>query len=121
MSVQTGRSFSNGYGDCDEYGTQGEASLGRYFFQRFYDETAIRSRLLCPIDQEPSTIRWFGETSAGRLTDYEQRWIRKGRWCTVDDPREIADNYWQFSTYEEMPGVGLCALMIEKGTSAKRD
>lgn len=86
----------------------------QYFFQHFYDKAAIWQRLLKPIGREPSVIRWFGEISPGRFKQYVQRWMREGYACTVEDPREIADNFQEYETWEEMPGMGVCGLMIEK-------
>jgi len=117
LTVPVGREFRNEWRDSNCYGTHGSQSGGKYFFQRFYDKAAIWGRLLSPIGKEPTVVRWFGETSAGRFSEYEQRWMREGYKCTVEDPREIADNYQEFATWEEMPGMGVCGLMVEKTRS----
>jgi len=54
--------------------------------------------------------------SAGRSAN-EKRWMRDGLAGTVEDAREIVDHYREFRNWEEMPGMGVCGLMIEKTSS----
>ena len=69
---------------------------------------------VAPTGQEPVLVRWFGETVKGRFAEYERRWMREGYNCVVDDPREIADFYREFSTWKDMPGKGVCGLTMIK-------
>lgn len=96
------------------YGSEKKEKDSLHFFQRFYDKPAIWERLLSPIKKEPTIIQWFGETTPGSFLEHQNRWMLEGSHFTVNDPREIADNYSRFSNWEEMPGVGVCGLMIEK-------
>lgn len=113
LTVPVDREFRNEYRDRRYYvGDHG--TRGSYFFQRLYDERSIRDRLVAPLKQTPSIVRWFGEKQPGRYVSYEQCWLRNGHACTVDDPREIADHYQEYRSWEEMPGRGVCGLMIEK-------
>lgn len=115
LTIPVDRHFWDEYRDVDYYGSQGKpSSKGKYFFQHFYDKVAILDRLLSPIDREPSVIRWFGETSPGSFAEYIQRWACQGYECTVMDPRHVVDNYREFGNWEEMSGMGICGLMIEK-------
>lgn len=114
LSVPVDRVLWNEYRDVDYYGTQNAQSNGEYFFQRFYDLEAVRTRLISPVGVEPTLIRWFGEICPGHFSAYIKRWIREGRGCIVDDPREIADHYREFRNWGEMPGIGVCCIMIEK-------
>lgn len=98
----------------DPYGTQERADSQQYFFQRFYDLDSIRQRLLEPVGVSPVTMRWFGEKQSGHFHDYIRRWLEEGWQCTVEDPREIADHYQEYESWEEMPGVGVCGIVIEK-------
>jgi hypothetical protein len=99
----------------DPYGTQPTSGNGKYFFQRHYDLRAIQQRLIEPIGLEPTKVSWFGEKTPGLFQEYIQRWIREGDHCAVDDPREIADNYQEYATWDVMPGAGVCGLCIRKG------
>lgn len=98
----------------DPYGTQAKQD-NKYFFQRFYDIDSIQRRLLNPIGASVFKMRWFGEKEKGHYAEYEQKWLRDGIQCTVNDPREIADHYQEFDAWEQMPGIGVCGLMIQKG------
>lgn len=91
-------------------GAPGEAQ----FFQRFYTAEAIERRLLAPLGRRPARVAWFGEREAGRFQEYVARWRAEGPAVTVEDPREIADRYRYFDSWAEMPGVGVCALLLEK-------
>jgi len=115
LTVPVDRKFWNEYRDRTYYGTQPEQNVqSRFFFQRFYDRAAISERLLEPLGITPSSVRWFGESTPGRFSQYIGRWIHEGYNCTVEDPREIADHYREYSSWEEMPGMGVCGLMVEK-------
>lgn len=113
ITVPVDRRFWVEYREQDYYGTQQKEEAG-YFFQRFYDLEAIEQRLLAPIGQEPSQVSWFGETSAGRFHAYIRRWMDSGLDCIVDDPREIVDHYREFDRWQDMPGTGVCGLVIDK-------
>ncbi len=115
LTVPVDRAFRDEFRDRNYYGTQADLlHPGRYFFQHIYDKTAVWERLLRPLGKEPSVVRWFGEITPGRFTEYETRWMRNGLASTVEDAREIVDHYREFTSWEEMPGMGVCGLMIEK-------
>lgn len=84
------------------------------FFQRWYDETTIVSRLLDPLGPIDVHVEWFGERVAGRFAEYETDWLRRGRERTVDDPREIADWYSSYRAWGDMPGQGVCGIVLRR-------
>ena len=84
------------------------------FFQRWYDEPTIASRLLDPLGPIDAHVEWFGECVAGRFAEYENDWLRRGRERTVDDPREIADWYSSYRAWDDMPGQGVCGIVVRK-------
>lgn len=114
LTVPVDRQSWDEYRDQSYYDTQEQSGSGRYFFQRHYDKIAIWERLVQTIGVEPSSLRWFGEKSAGYFSDYERRWLRDGYKCTVDDPLEMAENYQEFPSWELMPGMGVCGLVFKK-------
>jgi SAM-dependent methyltransferase len=114
LTLPVDRRFREEYRDVDYYGIQSEKPGGKYFFQRYYDKAAIWKRLLSLLGKEPSVVRWYGEKVAGRFYEYERRWISEGYQCTVDDAKEIVDNYQEYPSWETMPGVGICGLVINK-------
>ena len=113
ITVPVDQQFWIEYRNQDSYGTQPKEKNG-YFFQRFYDLEAIWERLLSPIECEPSQIRWFGERVKGHFQEYIRCWLNDGLNCLVDDPREIVDHYQEFERWQDMPGVGICGLVIDK-------
>ena len=113
LTIPVDREFRREYRDRRYYGSAG-STRGRFFFQRLYDESSIRERLVAPLGVEPTIVRWFGEKERGRYAAYEERWLSNGHACTVDDPREIADHYREYESWEAMPGRGVCGLMIER-------
>jgi hypothetical protein len=104
----------------DEYRREDVYALGiaagpnGTFFQRWYDESAIASRLLDPLDPIDVHVEWFGERVAGRFAEYEKDWLQRGRERTVDDPREIADWYASYRAWGDMPGQGVCGIAVRK-------
>jgi len=100
--------------DKDYYGTQEPLPNGQYFFYRRYDLQAIKERLLKPLNHPAHDMQFFGETTRGRYLEYESRWVAGGASVTVEDPREIADHYRSYEKWEEMPGLGICGLVITK-------
>ncbi|MPZ13236.1 MAG: hypothetical protein GEU73_02210 [Chloroflexi bacterium] len=113
LTVPVDRRFREEFRSEDVYGTQAAAG-DLFFFQRVYDEEALYSRLLSPLGARPSVLRWFGETCPGIWNEYERRAMRDGLECIVDDPREMADHYREYDSWTQMPGVGICGLMIER-------
>jgi hypothetical protein len=113
ITVPVDRQYWIEYRDQDYYGTQREEQ-GRYFFQRFYDFQAIQERLLAPIGQQSTQIRWFGEIEEGHFHEYIQRWLKDGIDSIVDDPREMVDHYQEFERWQDMPGAGVCGIVVDK-------
>ena len=113
LTVTTDRKFWDEYRDADPYGLVRLAS-GPVFFQRWYDLTAIKERLLAAFHGARVSLAFFGETSPGAFKSYEAEWIRQGVRRAVDDPREIADNFREYPSWEAMPGAGVCGIRIVK-------
>jgi SAM-dependent methyltransferase len=88
-----------------------------HFFQHWYDESAVHERLVSPTGHEASLIRWFGETTPGHFAAYEAEWRARGHLVTADDPREIADHYMEYPSWDTMPGAGVCGIVLEKPTA----
>jgi SAM-dependent methyltransferase len=100
--------------DADPYGLGSSRGPQGYFFQRWYDEAAIHTRLIDPIEPPSVALEWFGERVPGRFADYEREWQRFGHRRTVDDPHEIGAWYRPFARWAEMPGQGVCGIAIGK-------
>lgn len=115
LTVPTDQTAWDEYREKDEYGTQSKADKSsRFFFQRFYDESSIRERIIQTIGQEPARMEWFGEKTPGHFHAYIARWRREGAAATRNDPLDIAMNYQFYSSFTDMPGAGVCGLLFEK-------
>ena len=114
LTVPVDRNVWDEYRDSDPYGTQSAASPSGHFFQRFYDWDAIQERIIDSVGCSPTLTRWYGEKTPGRFLNYIKDWQRDGRAITVGDPREFADHYREYASWNEMPGAGVCGLMFER-------
>lgn len=114
VTVPVDRIAWDEYRSVDYYSTQPSAGANSYFFQHFYDWDALQRRLITPTGQVPIKLEWFGEKTPGHFADYVRRWQRSGFACTVNDVREFIDNYRTYDSWEQMLGMGVCGLVIEK-------
>ena len=74
----------------------------------------MHERLLEPLSGADVSMAFFGETHAGAFKAYEAQWMRLGLRRSVEDPREIAENFREYPTWEAMPGAGVCGIRIMK-------
>lgn len=118
LTVPVDRAYREEYRESDAYGTQ-SAVDGRYFFQRVYDRRSICERIFTAADREPDVIAWFGERVPGHFAAYERAWMQRGLFATVDDPKDVAEHYMTFPSWEAMPGQGVCGLMFVKRRGAE--
>lgn len=114
VTVPTDRTYWLEYRDHDAYGLA--EGPGPYFFQRFYDETAVKDRLIGAVGVQPTRIEWFGELVAGTFHAYIAEWLARGPGVTVTDPERIVRGCRTFESWSEMPGVGVCGLVFDKPT-----
>ena len=98
----------------DTYGLGNPEKNNKYFFQRFYDQNTLKSRLFELIEVEPTMIEFFGEKEKGIFSNYEKKWLRDGLKETIKDPLHIFQDYQKFPTINDLPGMGVCGLVFEK-------
>lgn len=114
LTVPVDRKFWIEYRHRNYYENQIAEENSEYFFQRIYDKDAIWKRLLGPIKKEPEILRWFGETRPGRFLEFERRSMAEGQKFAVVAHKEVADYFREFAKWEDMPGMGVCGLMVQK-------
>lgn len=114
ITVPCARLYYEEWRDRDTYGLCSQQQHKKYFFQRFYDSTTIRSKLFSVIGLEPIRIEVFGEQIKGTFANYEKRWIELGITETIKDPLHIVKDYKVFPTIDALPGIGICGLVFEK-------
>lgn len=59
-------------------------------------------------------VRSLTAAPSRAIKAHEAEWARRGRRRTVEDPREIADNFRQYAGWEAMPGAGVCGIRVVK-------
>ncbi len=114
LTFPVAKQFRDEYRANNAYGLPVDQRGEKYFFQRYYDYPSILSRLLKPIDASKFSMRWFGENHPGYFDYYESEWHKKGLQHLVNDPVAMPTNFSEFESWDAMPGVGVCGLMIEK-------
>lgn len=115
LTIPTDKKAWDEYREANAYGTQCFShTMKQYFFQRFYDEQAIEDRIVKIIGCPPTHVEWFGEKKAGHFHAYIKRWQDQGPTASMFDPLLIARRYRMYSTFNEMPGVGVCGLVFVK-------
>jgi SAM-dependent methyltransferase len=107
------RTFWDEYRDSDPYGLEKNAS-GPVFFQRWYDLAALQARLIEPLPGATASLAFFGERRPGGFKAYEAEWMKGGMRRSVEDPRDIADDFSEYPTWDAMPGAGVCGVRIVK-------
>ncbi len=114
LTVPVDRTFCDEYRERDYYGTQGVATQGRYFFQRWYDEAALWERVIRPCGTTPTYVKWWGERTQGHFAKYIERWKAEGWTATVADAQDVVDNYQSYKSWADMPGAGVAGIVLDK-------
>ena len=115
LTFPVDQTYREEFMEFDPYGTQPRDPTGRgFFYQRFYDLESIERRLLRPLGLRAAAMRWFGEKEAGFYARYEERWFSEGRPWVVDDPLHVVEGFTEYESFDRMPGMGVCGLMVEK-------
>lgn len=112
LTVPVDRHHRDEYREENLYGTAAEKRSVEYFFQRVYDRSTLYARLIHHLESPQVTVRWFGEKSPGHYVKYRERWMKYGLRYTVRDPCEIATNFREYHSWQEMPGMGVCGITI---------
>ncbi len=115
LTVPADRTFRTESREQNLYGTAAPDAEGAFFFQRFYDENAVRERLIEPVGVEPAVVEWYGEDVPGQFDEWEQRVMQRGSLARfVDDPMLAAQRWRRYPDWAAMPGIGVCCLVFEK-------
>jgi ubiquinone/menaquinone biosynthesis C-methylase UbiE len=114
ITVPCMKNYEEEWREEDVYQLGNPKTNQKIFFQRFYDDNALQSRLFDSINVEPTIVQFFGEKEAGTFFEYEKRWIQYGLKETIKDPLHIVQDYQMFSSIDDLPGMGVCGLVFEK-------
>lgn len=98
----------------DPYGTQGKDNeTGLFFFQRFYDEATIYSRLLGNPNLRVVKKEYIIEKTPGWFNHYIKTWQKKGLGYVVKDPLLMANNFTGPTPNHPSDRIGNCHLLLE--------
>ncbi|HVS52980.1 MAG TPA: class I SAM-dependent methyltransferase [Opitutaceae bacterium] len=120
LTVMTAPSYTDEFVDEDTYRLGLARTEKGYFFQRYYDEAALRSRLLAFVPElAVARLAWFGEIAAGGYAAFVER-ARRGynyAWA-VEEPWIAAKHYRWFECFSDMPGVGVACVELRRPATA---
>jgi SAM-dependent methyltransferase len=106
--------FFEEFRSSDPYGTQRKNNAtGLYFFQRFYDEANIKSRLLSNPNLKVIKKEYFVEKTVGWFNRYVKNWQEMGLGYVVKDPLLMVNNFTGPTPTHPADRVGNCHLLIE--------
>jgi SAM-dependent methyltransferase len=120
LTFPVSRSYEEEYRSRDEYQIGIPNEKGRYFFQRYYDESAVRTRLLDPLPGFTMVaMEFYGEREEGFFRAYEKRWLSDGLKETIKDPYLMARNMKHYREFDALPGIGIAGVSIVKSDNER--
>jgi len=115
LTVPCAAQASEQYINHNEYGVLEADKDGYVFWQRFYDESLLRSRIFQTIG-EPQSVRVYGEKEAGLFQKNAER--KRVDYATTypfwREPWMMAQEYTFFSRVSDLPGEGVIGMEFVK-------
>ena len=97
------------YRDYDEYNLSTPDSEGRYFFQRFYDASSLRSRVFSVLG-EPRQMTVYGESEPGFFGRNAQQKMRGLPYPFWREGYMMGRHFQIYPSIDALPGEGVVAL-----------
>ena len=101
------------YRDYDEYNLARPDSEGRFFFQRFYDVSSLRERVLSILG-EPSQMTVYGESEPGYFGRNAQQKMKGLPYPFWREGYMMGRHFQIYSSIDALPGEGVIALEFER-------
>ncbi len=115
LTFPVAKVYKEEFSDEDTYGLNFNPLKEKYFFQRIYDETSIRERLLNKIsDFTILSQELFGESESGFYRQYSERWKQKGLRETVKDPYYISRYFKKFDSFDQIKDSAVIGITLRK-------
>ncbi|MFZ1517638.1 MAG: class I SAM-dependent methyltransferase [Ignavibacteriaceae bacterium] len=115
LTFPVAKTFEEEFSDKDTYGLKVEKVKEKFFFQRIYDETSIKNRLLNKItDFTILSKEIFGESESGFYQSYSERWKKNGLSETVKDPYYISKYFKKFNSFDHIKDSAVIGITIRK-------
>jgi SAM-dependent methyltransferase len=104
------------YRDYDEYNLSTPDAEGRYFFQRFYDASSLRTRVFSVLG-EPREMTVYGEREPGFFGRNAQRKMRGLPYPFWREGYMMGRHFQIYPSIDALPGEGVVALAFVKNAS----
>ena len=113
LTVPCARVATEEYTNIDEYELFDRMDEQFVFWQRYYDRTALQSRIW-DITGPPESFAIFGEKVAG---SYDRNVMRKRSFANYPywrEPLMMAREYTYFDSVEALPSMGVIGMVFTK-------
>lgn len=115
LTFPVAKVFEEEFSEKDIYGLNVNKIKEKFFFQRIYDETSIKERLLNKISDFTILSREiFGESEFGFYKSYSQRWEKNGLRETVKDPYYISKYFKKIESFDQIKDSAVIGITLRK-------
>ena len=115
LTFPVAKTFEEEFSDKDTYGLKIEQVKEKFFFQRLYDETSIKNRLLDKItDFTILSKEIFGESESGFYQSYSERWKKNGLSENVKDPYYISKYFKKLDFFDQIKHSAVIGITLRK-------
>ncbi len=115
LTFPVAKTFEEEFSDKDTYGLNVKQAKEKFFFQRVYDESSIKERLLDKItDFTILSKEIFGESESGFYQSYSERWKKNGLSETVKDPYYISIYFKKLDSFEQINDSAVIGITLRK-------
>lgn len=115
LTFPVAKVFEEEFSDRDTYGLNVQQIKEKFFFQRIYDETSIKERLLNKIsDFTILSKEIFGESESGFYNSYSERWKKYGLSETVKDPYYISKYFKKLDSFDQIKDSAVIGITLRK-------
>lgn len=115
LTFPVAKVFEEEFSDRDTYGLNVQQIKEKFFFQRIYDETSIKERLLNKIsDFTILSKEIFGESESGFYKSYSERWKKYGLSETVKDPYYISKYFKKLDSFDQIKDSAVIGITLRK-------
>ena len=103
----------NQYRDYDEYNLARPDADGRFFFQRFYDASSLRERIVSVLG-EPRQVTVYGESEPGYFGRNAEQKMRGLPYPFWREGYMMGRHFQTYPSIDALPGEGVVALEFVK-------
>jgi len=117
LTVPCAQIASAEFVDRDEYELLGKGADGFVFWQRFYDDGLLQSRIFC-VTGPPQETAIYGEKVAGTYAANVREKMSGEPYPTWREPFMMGRNFRVYESISQLPGMGVVGLLFVKPVAA---